>query len=629
MRRQGNFRRTHRSGGDPSSEYPSVLRDGPLLESLEPRLLLDSAGPAVVSHWPVALAGPGLDVVQVTFNEAIDPATFTAADLAVALAEPRLKGISPAASDAWCVDVHGDRAYVADNSNGLRVFDIANPAAPALLGTHVTPGMAIGVDVVGSLAYVADHTAGLRIVDVSDPAAMSEVGFLDTPGVAVDVQVVGTIAYVADVAAGLRIIDVTTPTSPTEAGFFDTPGTAVDVDVKGNYAYVADDNGGLRIIDVSTPAAATEAGSYATPADAWAVDVVGNIAYVAASFRGLRILDVSDPAAVTEIGVFDTVAFTRGVQVVGPLAYLADFGLGVRVIDISNPAATKEVAFHATTGATYRVHVDGSLAYVADGSGGVPVVQVGADVDAVSQTGPATYRVDLAQPLADGGHTVFLKPNLADTAGNPMDQDADGIGGEHWDDLYQFDVTVGDWGYVALKRGLGTASGATLATGDLDGDGDADWNDLAILRRNMAGPTSPAATAGAGPSPDVAEAPAIRLADAWPSFDLQDTAPAEQAAAMSAPADLMPADALLQAQPDAIPHPPETRRQGHRGSPAPRFDALSRAESMGLSPAESMGMSPAAPTGLSRAESRGPSVLDAELLDVLAGPQLAAIGGEH
>ncbi len=50
----------------------------------------------------------------------------------------------------------------------------------------------------GTYAYVADDTAGLRVVDVSNPAAPFEVGFYDTPGSAQGVAVAGAYAYVAD-----------------------------------------------------------------------------------------------------------------------------------------------------------------------------------------------------------------------------------------------------------------------------------------------------------------------------------------------------------------------------------------------------------------------------------------------
>ena len=110
------------------------------------------------------------------------------------------------------------------------------------VGFYDTLGIARGVAVSGSYAYVADDTYGLRIIDISNPATPTEAGFYDTPGTAYGVAVSGSYAYVADGTSGLRILDVSNPAAPTEAGFYDTPGTARGVAVSGSYAYVADDS---------------------------------------------------------------------------------------------------------------------------------------------------------------------------------------------------------------------------------------------------------------------------------------------------------------------------------------------------------------------------------------------------
>ena len=78
--------------------------------------------------------------------------------------------------------VAGSYAYVADGKSGLRVINVANPAAPVEVGSYDTPGYADGVAVAGSYAYVADWGDGLRVINVANPAAPVEVGVYDTPG---------------------------------------------------------------------------------------------------------------------------------------------------------------------------------------------------------------------------------------------------------------------------------------------------------------------------------------------------------------------------------------------------------------------------------------------------------------
>src|SRR5437899_59536 len=54
----------------------------PALEALEPRTLLDASGPRIVGHTAEVQGGAFVSV-KVTFNEPIDPASFTVEDLAI------------------------------------------------------------------------------------------------------------------------------------------------------------------------------------------------------------------------------------------------------------------------------------------------------------------------------------------------------------------------------------------------------------------------------------------------------------------------------------------------------------------------------------------------------------------
>ncbi|MBK6561920.1 carboxypeptidase regulatory-like domain-containing protein [Candidatus Amarobacter glycogenicus] len=90
----------------------------------------------------------------------------------------------------------------------------------------------------GNYAYVADNSRGLRVINVANPAVPVEVGFYDTPGYAYEVALAGSYAYVVDYNRGLRVINVANPAAPTEVGFYDTPGSAQGVTVAGGYVHV-------------------------------------------------------------------------------------------------------------------------------------------------------------------------------------------------------------------------------------------------------------------------------------------------------------------------------------------------------------------------------------------------------
>ena len=73
------------------------------LEPLEERTLLDSAGPRVLSHTPLEVRNDVFDHIDITFNEAIDLATFTVDDVSISgLAGPvPATGVSLVGGDTY------------------------------------------------------------------------------------------------------------------------------------------------------------------------------------------------------------------------------------------------------------------------------------------------------------------------------------------------------------------------------------------------------------------------------------------------------------------------------------------------------------------------------------------------
>jgi hypothetical protein len=221
----------------------------------------------------------------------------------------------------YAVALQGNYAYIGVGPR-LVILNVSDQAHPAFVGqTSVLPDIVQGVAVVGDYAYVATDWSGLRIVNVANPAAPTEIGAYDTPGRAEGMAVVGNYAYVADYDQGLRIINIVNPATPSEVGFYDTPGEAFGVAVAGSYAYVADFYSGLRIVDVADPAHPSEVGSY-TMGEAFGVAVAGTYAYVADGLSGLRIINVADPAAPNQVGSLG-IGNALGVVVVGNYAYVA------------------------------------------------------------------------------------------------------------------------------------------------------------------------------------------------------------------------------------------------------------------------------------------------------------------
>lgn len=88
-------------------------------------------------------------------------------------------------------DATGNWLYVTDEKNGepLKIFDISNPAAPALFNAWTSNPAAIvhNAHVQGGDLFLANYTEGIRVLDASDPGHPAEFAYADTwPGASGD-----------------------------------------------------------------------------------------------------------------------------------------------------------------------------------------------------------------------------------------------------------------------------------------------------------------------------------------------------------------------------------------------------------------------------------------------------------
>jgi hypothetical protein len=141
----------------------------------------------------------------------------------------------------------GDRLYVAAHAYGIRIYSLADPAAPQLVGS-LEQGFAdaFAIAVHGTQAFVADGDAGLKVVDIGDESAPSIVFGEDpmaTLGAAEDVRVIGEHVYVAHGSAGVAVHPLADPATRT---LYDTPTCAKHLAQAGPWLGVAD-IGGIEV----------------------------------------------------------------------------------------------------------------------------------------------------------------------------------------------------------------------------------------------------------------------------------------------------------------------------------------------------------------------------------------------
>lgn len=287
---------------------------------------------------------------------------------------PIAQGTYDTPGSARDVKILGNYAYIADETSGLQIVDITDPANPTLKGVYSTSDSAQGVALSGNYAYVANNAGGLQIVDITDPANPIAKGTYNTSDATLGVAVAGNYAYIADGINGFEVIDITDPANPTAKGNYNTSGYARDVSVSGNYAYVADGNSGLQVIDITDPANPVLKGTYNTSGYALGVVVSGSYAYVADVYSGLQIIDITDPTNPVLKGTYDTPGAAQGIAIAGNYAYIADGNNGLQIIDISDPTAPIFQETYDTTGAALGVAVADDYAYVADGTSGLQII---------------------------------------------------------------------------------------------------------------------------------------------------------------------------------------------------------------------------------------------------------------
>jgi hypothetical protein len=126
------------------------------------------------------------------------------------------------------VAIQGATAYVAANSGGLAIVDVANPSNPKEIGTY-RASQALFVAVTGSTAYVGGR-AGLQILDVANPTSPQVLGSL--AGWAFHVAPIGSDLAILwwDVPpASLRlgVLDGRSPSNLALVGSFTLPNASV------------------------------------------------------------------------------------------------------------------------------------------------------------------------------------------------------------------------------------------------------------------------------------------------------------------------------------------------------------------------------------------------------------------
>jgi hypothetical protein len=205
------------------------------------------------------------------------------------------------------VTAQGDYAYVLDNTMGLVVFDVADPANPYTVGQLSLPLWGTDIDLEGDTAYISagvsePYSGALYIVDLSDKANPAMLGSFDNQWEFYDVDADNYI-YVTD-GNGFRAIDVSDPANPTQIIHYTAAGYVSDLRKRGNYLYLTGPAGFQVVVvsDIFNPQILDTCDTPGQPLALALSDYYATEAYIADGDSGVQIISIADPANLFIVG---------------------------------------------------------------------------------------------------------------------------------------------------------------------------------------------------------------------------------------------------------------------------------------------------------------------------------------
>jgi hypothetical protein len=200
------------------------------------------------------------------------------------------------------VAIAGSMLFVGADDR-LKVFDVADPARPVLMGESASLGADVrAMSASGTVVGVVLVGGGLRLVDAADPKQPIVVASAPAADSTRGVAMFGSFVLLPD-ASVVRILAAATPASPRQVAVYDPPGEVLGVSVAERIAYVVTSENALRTLDLADPSRPVELGAAYMRGAGYLLDpaIVDGFAFttlVFGRYTAAVAFDVSDPARV-------------------------------------------------------------------------------------------------------------------------------------------------------------------------------------------------------------------------------------------------------------------------------------------------------------------------------------------
>jgi hypothetical protein len=233
--------------------------------------------------------------------------------------------------------LQGDYAYVANNTKGLVVVDIRNPAAPEVAGSLLMPGKTLKVLPHGNLLLAANEASGIQLVDISEPARPTLISALATPGRILDLDISAALVFAAAEKEGLLISDVSNSVHPVILSQLRLPGRSLAIKQIGHYVYLAGTEV-LAVVDVSDPRHPILRDSIPLEHNGFSIASYADKLLVALGSNGVLIVDIHRAGQLKIVDQLRNLGHVVRITVEAGRAYLAST-FGTLVLDLeSSPA---------------------------------------------------------------------------------------------------------------------------------------------------------------------------------------------------------------------------------------------------------------------------------------------------
>lgn len=240
------------------------------------------------------------------------------------------------------VFIKDDFAYSAKIECGFEIVNCQNPSAMVSVAEYDIIGEPNKVVVHNNIAYVANQTAGLTVVDVSNPAYPVRIVDIPTERWVKDVILSPNeqYLYAAEWVEGIKVFDLDNPYYPE---LINTVPTAPDSGahcfaISEGYLYLAFYPGGLQVYDISVQNGPELLESFDTPIyfREIAISEDGDVLYACAETNGLLIYTIDSPGDLSYAYTYTILERPYDIAINGDYAYVADWQNGMYVLNISN-----------------------------------------------------------------------------------------------------------------------------------------------------------------------------------------------------------------------------------------------------------------------------------------------------